>query len=46
MKRLRVGNEFWDSDWQCMNDNSQWSDDEITKSVNPINEKLAKMDTK
>ena len=38
MKRLRVGEQFWDHDWKCMNSNAQWSDDEcatIAHSVNP-----------
>ena len=27
-KRKRVGDDFWDHDWKCMNTNSEWSDDE------------------
>jgi len=34
-KRLKVGDQFYDHDWNCLNENSVWSDDEekvITRS--------------
>lgn len=34
-KRLKVGDQFYDHDWNCLNENSAWSDDEekvVTRS--------------
>ena len=39
-KRKRLGGDFWDVDWNCMNSNSEWSDDETFCIKQAVNSKL------
>ena len=39
-KRERLGDDFWDVDWNCMNSNSEWSDDETVCIKQAVNSKL------